>query len=436
MQPVIYQEKDHTIDRSLLDREALLIIHRLRTAGYTAYLVGGSVRDLLLRQTPKDYDISTSARPEEIKRLFGRQCILIGRRFRLAHIRFGHKIFEVSTFRTGEMSEGLIIHDNEWGSEQEDVLRRDFTMNGLYYDSENHTVIDYVGGWQDIHDRIIRTIGDPEVRFKQDPVRMIRLLKFQARFGFSIAPDVNDALVQCRNEIVKSSPARILEEIFRMLESCAAAPFFKLLLRSGFITQLFPPLAAALQGPKGDEMLKYLEIVDQINKTASKYPIERPVLVSAMLFPVLEAEIEKEYLLKGTIPHLGQVLGTTGSLIHNLIIASFSHFPRRISSMMAYILSTQYRLTPPKERKQHPIRLFRIREFPQALRLLKIRAIIHPELQKTYLIWRESYRNYIRSEDGRAGHHRPHAAPGRHDPERNGPGRRLPPKDSRHASAH
>lgn len=399
MQPAIYPEADHSIDKSLVDRDALSVIHRLRNAGFTAYLVGGSVRDLFLKRKPKDFDISTSAKPEEIKRLFGRQCILIGRRFRLAHLRFGSKILEVSTFRSGESSDGLIVQDNVWGTEQEDVLRRDFTINGLFYDPEAHSVIDYVGGWEDLNTKTLRSIGDPEVRFKQDPVRMLRLLKFQARFGFHIDPETHQALTVCRKEIIKSSPARVLEELFRMLESCAAAPFFHLMLENQLMQLLFPTLANAFQGPRGKEMLLYLQAVDTVNKVSEKYPIERPVLTAALLYPMLEVEIQKQYLSQNKTPHLGEILGTISELMRALILNSFSHFPRRISSIAAFILSTQYRLTPFKAKRQHPVRLFKIREFPLALRLLKIRAQIDPRLQETYISWRENYRQFLRQEE-------------------------------------
>ncbi len=144
MQPKTYRAKEHGLDPSLIDLDALYVLEKLRQAGFIAYLVGGSVRDLILRKNPKDFDISTSARPEQIKTIFQRQCLLIGRRFRLAHIRFGHKIIEVSTFRTGENDSDLIVQDNEWGTPEQDVLRRDFTMNGLFYDSADHSIIDYV----------------------------------------------------------------------------------------------------------------------------------------------------------------------------------------------------------------------------------------------------------------------------------------------------
>src|SRR5262249_1655161 len=154
VKPKIYHAQDHHIDLNLIDPDALYVLDRLRAAGFVAYLVGGSVRDLLVKKMPKDFDISTSALPEQIKALFKRPCILIGRRFRLAHIRFGRKIIEVSTFRTGENVEDLILQDNVWGSPEEDVLRRDFTINGLFYDSADQTVIDYVGGWEDIQEGV------------------------------------------------------------------------------------------------------------------------------------------------------------------------------------------------------------------------------------------------------------------------------------------
>ena len=183
MQPKIYSIDEHRLPHEKIDDQAYYVIMKLRNNGHKAYLVGGGVRDLLINVRPKDFDISTSATPEEVKKCF-RNCILIGRRFRLAHVRFGKKIIEVATFRAGETENiDLIVRDNIWGTEEEDVLRRDFTINGLFYDPENHTIIDYVNGYEDIEKKIIRTIGNPSVRFKQDPVRMIRLLKFYARFG-------------------------------------------------------------------------------------------------------------------------------------------------------------------------------------------------------------------------------------------------------------
>src|ERR1700733_9722711 len=166
MNPKIYVLDDHQIPLTAVDPDALRVVQNLQKAGHVAYIVGGGVRDLLLQQRPKDYDISTSAKPEEIKELFRSQCLLIGRRFRLAHIRCGRKILEVSTFRSGDPeSDQLIVRDNEWGSPEQDVMRRDFTINGLFYDPATQTIIDYVGGYPDLQKKLLRTIGKPYLRF-------------------------------------------------------------------------------------------------------------------------------------------------------------------------------------------------------------------------------------------------------------------------------
>ncbi|MGK5594735.1 MAG: polynucleotide adenylyltransferase PcnB [Parachlamydiaceae bacterium] len=402
MQPTIYHATDHDIDHHLIDPDALYVIEKLRQAGFKAYLVGGSVRDLLLKREPKDFDISTSAWPEQVKKTFGRQCLLIGRRFRLAHIRFGAKIIEVATFRAGDNESDLITHDNVWGTEEEDVLRRDFTINGLFYDPLTHTVIDYVGGWNDIHEHVIQTIGHPEVRFKQDPVRMIRLLKFQARFGFIPKEETYKALLHSRHEIVKSSPARVLEEMLRMLESCHSASFFKSLHETGILELLFTSLSKVFPTERGHEILQFLEVADQINRRSPRFPIERAVLVCCLIFPLLEEELKKQHLNKGHVPHLGEILTIISDLHRTYILSAFSHFPRRLSAVMSYVLSTQYRLIPFKNKKIHFYRLFRTKEFPLALRLLKIRASIHHELQPQYIQIRESFRQFLRNEESRA----------------------------------
>lgn len=387
MQPKIYHASDHDIDPSLIDSDAIYILKKLKEAGFLAFLVGGSVRDLLVKKQPKDFDISTSARPEQIKQVFQRNCLLIGRRFRLAHIRFGHRIFEVSTFRSGDNESDLIVHDNIWGTPEEDVLRRDFTMNGLYYDPSAHTVIDYVGGWNDIHNNLLKTIGEPVVRFKQDPVRMIRLLKFQSRFDFKIDPQTNLALAKCIQEIVKSSPARILEEIFRMLESGASAPFFRLMTSSGMLELLFPCLDHFLNGENGDDVYNLLSASDKINLENEKKPMDRAILLSCLLYPILEREIEQIFLKEGKTPHFGEVLMVTSSIIKGFVISSFAHFPKRLSSEAASILSTQYRLTPPNEKKHVRARVPHNKEFDLALKFLKIRSHTNPELTEAYENW-------------------------------------------------
>lgn len=401
MQPKIYHIGDHEIDPSLIDADAIYVIHRLRQAGYETYLVGGSVRDLLIKKKPKDFDISTSAKPEEIKQVFGRSCLLIGRRFRLAHLRFGHKIIEVATFRSGENDSDLIVHDNLWGSAEEDVIRRDFTINGLYYDPETHTVIDYAGGWKDIQQRVLRTIGDPISRFKQDPVRMIRLLKFQARFGFIVEEQTQQALLKCQEEIIKSSSARILEEMLRMLESGAAAPFFRLMTTSGLLEPLFPALNYFLEGKHSDIMYSYLTAIDSIHQHENKKTINRSILTACLVYPILEQEIRSKY--RSLQPTFAQIVTLASSVIHGIIDSSFSRFPKRMTMEAHYILATQYRLTPLGEKKPPHTKAIHNREFDLALNFLKIRSIVDEKLIETYHWWQRIYQQTGREEE-RHGH--------------------------------
>src|SRR4249920_211560 len=228
VEPRVVPRAEHTLSRRDIDPDALKVLYRLRQYEHTAYLVGGSVRDLLIGRRPKDFDIGTSAHPYQVKKLF-RNCWIIGRRFRLAHVKFGQKVIEVATFRrqvavgeeivqdgvpapdpTTPEGEQLIHHDNTFGTPEEDAFRRDFTINALFYDIATFSVIDYVGGLEDLRAGIVRSIGDPDVRIREDPVRMLRAVALAARLDFALDPLVVDAIKQLRHEIARSSPARLL----------------------------------------------------------------------------------------------------------------------------------------------------------------------------------------------------------------------------------
>jgi len=240
-----------SLDRSAIDADADRVVRKLTRAGYKAYLVGGCVRDLLVGRTPKDFDVATSATPNEIKATF-RNSRIIGRRFRLAHVFFGSKIIETATFRANPRDEDaadlLIRRDNVFGSETEDARRRDFTINGLFYDVEREEVIDHVGGLADLEAKLIRTIGDPDVRFQEDPVRMLRAIKFAARLGFGFEPTTWRALLRWRSEISKCAPPRLLEEMHRLLRGGAARRSFELMVETGVLAVLSPYLAGLLEG--------------------------------------------------------------------------------------------------------------------------------------------------------------------------------------------
>lgn len=384
--PKVYPIDEHQIPIDLIDPNAIYVIEKLLEAGHKAYLVGGGVRDLLLKQHPKDFDISTSAKPEEVKALF-RNAILIGRRFRLAHIRFGKKVIEVSTFRAGDPATAdLIVRDNVWGNEEEDVLRRDFTINGLFYDLKHQTVIDYVGGYQDLEKRMLRTIGKPDIRFAQDPVRMIRLIKFCARFNFDIDRATFEALLNCKHEIVKSSAARILEELLRMLESSASKAFFHLLHEYGLLHPLLPTIATFFESNPYNEILGLLHEVDAEIK---KKPLDRSILISALLFPLLRHQL---FLLsqKEDRPfHLGTIQKEATELI-DATFRPFFLIPRNLRGKVVSILTNQFRIQPLDGKQLRRPRAPKDPSFPHALHFFKLRSYVQPELLPFYNTWTEA----------------------------------------------
>ena len=392
MKPNIYSLAEHKISLKSIDPKVLYILEKLQVSGFIAYLVGGGVRDLLLNKKPKDFDIATSAKPEEIKALFS-NSILIGKRFRLAHIRFGKKIIEVSTFRSGNIeNEELITEDNMWGTPKEDALRRDFTINALFYDSRDETVIDYVGGYQDIQKKCLRAIGQPYLRFKQDPVRMIRCLKFEARFGLEVEEEARLALVECKADILKSAKARILEELLRMLESGSSAAFFKLMTDHGLLQQLLPTIAQFLEERFGREIYNYLQEADMIHKEPTPLKLKRPILVACLLYPLFEKHLKTHFTDCGKPPHLGQVSDEAHGLI-DLAFQTSLHLPRRLKMSAISILVSQYRITPFAKRKKKAIRIPRSLDFPLALEFFNLRARLEPGLQEIHKKWSEAYLN-------------------------------------------
>lgn len=365
-------------------------MEKLRASNYTAYLVGGSVRDLLLGKKPKDFDISTSAKPEEIKRLFP-SSILIGKRFRLAHVRFGKKVIEVSTFRSGDIeNEQLITEDNIWGSPEEDVLRRDFTINGLFYDSNTEEIIDFVGGYPDIEKKLLRAIGQPFLRFKQDPVRMIRCLKFQARFGLEVEEEARLALIDCKGEILKSAQARVLEEMLRMLESGSSKNFFRLMTDHGLMQQLLPAIAEYLETQEGNEIYSYLDEADGTLKEPHNPNLERPVLLACLAFPLLEKHLKIHFTDRDKTPHLGDIYKEANTVIDE-VFHTFFKIPRRLRIRTLSILISQFRITPFQKKKTMKIRIPRAPEFHLALQFFGLRCRLEPGLQALHEQWKDAY---------------------------------------------
>jgi poly(A) polymerase len=239
-EPTVLPRSEHPVSRSNIDVNALKVLYRLHRAGYRGLLVGGGVRDLMLGRTPKDFDVATDARPHEVRKLF-RNSRIIGRRFRLAHVFFKEGIVEVATFRRdpdpeeqdGEADDLLITDDNVFGNAREDAFRRDFTVNALFYDIADFAVIDYVDGLEDLRRRLIRTIGDPDVRFPEDPVRMMRACELAGRLGFGIDEATQESIHQNRRLLERASPARLTEEVIQLLRCGAAGSALQWMLELG-----------------------------------------------------------------------------------------------------------------------------------------------------------------------------------------------------------
>jgi poly(A) polymerase len=289
MPPRILPRAEHNVSRKDIDADALNVMYRLKSHGFLAYMVGGGVRDLLLGRRPKDIDIGTNAHPQQVKKLF-RNCFVIGRRFRLCHVRFGRKVIEVSTFRRqapAEEGDTLIRRDNTFGSPEEDAFRRDFTVNALFYDIATFSVIDYVGGLPDVEHRIIRTIGDPMVRLREDPVRMLRAVALAARLSFSIDRDTFEAIRSLRGEIVKSSPARILDEIYKILRQGESRRTFQLLHDVGLLAYILPEADRAIS-EQGERLLGSLGRLDDYRNAglATTEELSNSLLLGTLLVPL------------------------------------------------------------------------------------------------------------------------------------------------------
>ena len=306
-QPVIVPRAEHTLSRKQIDPDALRVLYRLHQHNYLAYLVGGSVRDLLLGRRPKDFDVGTSAHPYQVKRLF-RNCWIIGRRFRLAHVRFGSKNVEVATFRRKLSAEELaaanapppvqdspadgrdgdgqhLLHrDNTFGTPEEDAFRRDFTINALFYDIATFSIIDYTGGLEDLKAGLIRSIGDPCERFQEDPVRMLRAVAMAARLDFALDPPVEAAIAAHRHDIARSAPARLIEEMYKLLRSGAAERAFRMLAER----RLLEPIAAPLQKGSGDALWRSLASLDAYRRRFEGLPdsLSNAILLGSLIVPL------------------------------------------------------------------------------------------------------------------------------------------------------
>lgn len=302
--PRILARPDHAVSRKLLSSGALKVLYRLKNGGYRAYLCGGAVRDLLLGGRPKDFDVCTDAKPDEMRKLF-RNARIIGRRFRLAHVIFHDGIVEVSTFRRTPAAEEqkrqegelLITSDNTFGNPREDAFRRDFTINALFYNVADFSVIDYVGGIDDLRNKIVRVIGDPDVRFCEDPVRMLRACEFAGRLGFDIDPRTQQAIRDNGQEVLKAAPARLTEELLQLLKCGRAGTSVQWMLDLGLLDSLLPEALAMIEaGERGaGDFSGILPTLDRMSRDDRELP--DVVLLGAVLLPRImlkRYEVESE----------------------------------------------------------------------------------------------------------------------------------------------
>ena len=381
IRPFILPRADHGISRANISQNALKVLYRLKDAGYEAYLVGGSVRDLLLGREPKDFDVATSAHPEQVEALF-RNCRLIGRRFRLAHVRFGDEIIEVATFRASgapDTSEealvahgetGRILRDNIYGTVAEDAGRRDFRLNALYYDIRDFSVHDFVGGLQDLREGVVRLIGDPEMRYREDPVRMLRAVRFAVKLGFKLHPTTEEPIARLGPLLADIPPARMFEEILKLFLYGFGEQAFEALRHHGLFAQLFPRTEAALaieeQGFPQTFIVKALANTD--SRVQQDMPVTPAFLFAALLWePVrrMARELEAEGL------HPSEALRQASDDIVSEQVRRVA-LPRRFSTPMVEIFQMQPRFA--QRNGKRPQRLLTHPRFRAAYDFLVLRA--------------------------------------------------------------
>ncbi len=380
---------DHGISRKDIDTSALKVLYRLRDGGYRACLVGGGVRDLLVGIVPKDFDIATDATPEQVRELF-RNARLIGRRFRLAHVHFGrHDVIEVATFRgpsgDGEKQiadSGRVLFDNVYGTIEEDAIRRDFTINALYYDIDGFNVLDYCGGYDDVKGQLIRLIGDPEARYREDPVRLLRAVRFAAKLGFAIDSASEQPLTSMGPLLHDIPPARLFEETLKLFMSGHGAQSFELLRQYGLFAQLFPDTARCIDKDESAALMLTQALANTDQRIQQGKPVTPAFLFAALLWAPMQQQtrgLEQQHGLYEAL-HLAAERTVLRQLTHTSI-------PRRFSTPMREIWQMQ-----PRFQYRHGKRAKRLLGHPRfraAYDFLLLRAIQDPSLDESAKWWTE-----------------------------------------------
>jgi len=395
----VIPREQHTISRKDISENALKVLYRLNKAGYEAYLVGGGVRDLLLGKKPKDFDVTTNATPDQVRKLF-RNCRLVGRRFRLAHVMFGPEIIEVATFRghhedqpadrtTSQRGQnGMLLRDNIFGSIEDDAQRRDFTINSLYYSVADFSVRDYVGGMQDLEEGVIRLIGNPETRYREDPVRMLRAVRFAAKLHMRISPETAEPIARLATLINDVPPARLFEESLKLLQAGNGFDTYQLLREYSLFQPLFPTITRFFteKGDSSMERIINLVLKNTDTRIQNDMRVNPAFLFAAMLwYPQLETA-QKIAQESGLTYHDAFALAMNDVLDEACRTLAI---PKRITTLVRDIWQLQLRMS--RRQGKRAWKLMEHPKFRAAYDLLALRAEIegNHELQRLVQWWGE-----------------------------------------------
>lgn len=395
----VITRQEHNISRQLISENALKVLYRLHGAGFDAYLVGGGVRDLLLNHTPKDFDIATNATPEQIRQLF-RNCRLIGRRFRLAHIMFGRDVIEVATFRghhqeinqhiAAQSEAGMLLRDNVYGTIDEDAERRDFTVNAMYYNIADYSIHDYAGGIEDLDDKLIRLIGDPQTRYREDPVRMLRAIRFAVKLDFDIEEDTA-APIETLAPLLKEIPsARLYEESLKMLQSGHGLETYHLMREYNLFQQLFPQVAEYFTEDYSSQTEQMLDLVlDSTDLRIEEGKRINPAFMFAAFLWYPMVTIAEQLMASKALNFYDAVMEASNDILDQ-VVKSIA-IPHRHTTTIREIWQMQLRL--PRRNGKRAFRLLELNKFRAGFDFLEMRGEIEGGDVQKLAKWWQTFQN-------------------------------------------
>lgn len=425
MSVTVIPRDQHNVSRKLMSPNALKVISRLNNSGYEAYLVGGGVRDILLGGKPKDFDIATDAHPEQVHELF-RNSRLIGRRFKLVHILFGREVIEVATFRGAapladdkshkQSEDGMLLRDNVYGSMEDDALRRDFTANALYYCAKDFGIYDYVGSMADMESKTLRLIGDPETRYREDPVRMLRAIRFKAKLGFTIENTAEQAIYSQASLIENVAAARLFDEIIKLFVCGKGEAVYHLLRQYKLFGYLFPAITHTLDNNQDREFYEKF-ILAGLTNTDSRIRDDKPItpafLYAVLLWPEVDRLWQKN--MKEGMPEFSALQQASQQTIQGQL--AYITIPKRFSLMMKEIWEFQIRLKKTKGRWPH--QLMEHKRFRAAYDFLLLRERAGQNLNGLGNWWTEFQNKHPAPARANLSEHKPSARPSRRRNNRN-----------------